>query len=224
MLDEVDRRLLAWAGAAVPDAQALLGPPPDAVTQDSVSVHLFAIVPRAANRQPRQCRWPFELRYLVTADAVSPADAHRMVGALLISALETPDFDVQASPPLGLWRALGAKPRAAFTLGVPWQHQATFPAAPAVREGLHIEHGSIGALHGVVLGPEDIPVMSARVEIGSLGRVTVSDRFGKFSFAGVPRGMDLRVRAQARGASLECVAAGSGSGGDDRGVVIRLPL
>ena len=127
--------------SSLPDAQALLGPPPDEVTQDSVSVCLFEIVPRAANRQPQQCRWPFELRFLITADARSLADAHRMVGVLLIAALETPEFEVQAAPPLELWRALGARPRAAFTIGVPWRHQTTFKTAPAVREGLHVEHG-----------------------------------------------------------------------------------
>lgn len=56
-------------------------------------------------------------------------------------------------------------------------------------------------MEGVVLGPGDVPVSDAFVEIPSLALTTRSDTRGRFRFAAVPTSpakQQLRVRAKAR--------------------------
>ncbi len=58
--------------------------------------------------------------------------------------------------------------------------------APRVREPLILEKISLGDLFGVVLGPADLPLMSARVEIPSLDVAALTNPDGEFVFRGLP--------------------------------------
>ena len=56
-------------------------------------------------------------------------------------------------------------------------------------------------MEGVVLGPGDVPISDAFVEIPSLALTTRSDGRGRFRFAAIPTApakQQLRVRAKAR--------------------------
>ena len=56
-------------------------------------------------------------------------------------------------------------------------------------------------MEGLVLGPGDVPISDAFIEIPSLALTARSDRHGRFRFAAIPTSpvkQHLRVRAKAR--------------------------
>jgi hypothetical protein len=223
VLDEVGKKLLSWAASMAGDARVDLGPPADDGAGTRVSLYLFDLARAAANRPVQQRVWTFVLHFLVSVDAPAPLDAHRVLASILAAALESPEFDVGDAPPsVELWRALGVRPRPAFTLHVRWQHRKELKQAPPVKQPLAIGEGLLSTLSGIVLGTGDVPIMSASVRIDSLGRSATTDQNGRFRIAGVPRGIDLRLRANAKGVELECAAPGERDDKED--LVIRLPL
>ncbi|MGZ6682465.1 MAG: hypothetical protein ACXVFK_19875, partial [Solirubrobacteraceae bacterium] len=72
--------------------------------------------------------------------------------------------------------------------------------APPVRAPLVLRGAGLRRLGGIVLGPGDVPVADAFVELPLLGLATRSDRRGRFTFAAVPtdQAAQLVVHAKAR--------------------------
>lgn len=223
MLDEVDNRLLNWATGVVGDVEVVLGPPVDDPAKDVISLHLLDLTRRPAGQRADQSVWPFQLRFLVTASGRNPIDAHRSLGVLLAAAIEMPEFEIEGTPPpLELWHALRAKPQPAFIVCLPWLHQKDLKRAPSVTRQLQVEHGPLGSVRGIVLGPGDVPVMFARVEIMALGRSVLTDAAGRFRFTGIPQGIDLQLRVSAKAVVSE--SSTSDAVDHDGNLVLRLSI
>jgi hypothetical protein len=142
------------------------------------------------------------LRYLVTTWAKQSEEAHRLLGELAFAAMEHPEFEVKLNPiPAETWKALGIIPRPSFILQIPLRKEQPAPPTRYVREPLVVQATPVTSLTGIVLGPDDVPIARASVEIPTLQLSTRTDVHGRFTFANVPADpfpTNLRVRAKGR--------------------------
>ena len=200
MIDEVDKQLSRWVEDVLPGVSVTLDGPAGA--DDDVGLYLFEMADlppaRGEKRPPLQVR----LGYLVTTSGGDVALAHKRLGTLLFAALAHPDWDVRFPGDIAeLWRAVGMPPRAGFVLNVPLRQPVELEPAPPVRGPLRVEGVGSRVMEGVVLGPGDVPISDAFVEIPSLALTARSDTRGRFRFAAIPTKpakQQLRVRAKAR--------------------------
>lgn len=200
MIDEVDRQLSSWVEEVLPGASVTLEGP--ATATDDVGLYLFEMADlppaRGEGRPPLQVR----LGYLVTTSGADVALAHKRLGTLLFAALKHHDWEVRfPGDSAELWRAVGEPPRAGFILSVPLRQPVETEPAPPVRGPIRVQGVGSRAMEGLVLGPGDVPISDAFVEIPSLAVNARSDRRGRFRFAAVPTSpaeQHLRVRAKAR--------------------------
>ena len=136
-----------------------------------------------------------------------------MLGDLVVAALQNPEFEVEHEPlPLLVWTALGIAPRPAFVLRVPFKHERPEKLAPPVRHAVVIKPVPLGSLEGQVLGPENIPLMNARVELPAFELFTTTDSKGRFHFSSVPSTPGMRllhVRAKGQEFSINVDPAGT---------------
>jgi hypothetical protein len=216
MIDEIDRQLSDWIGTVLKKVDVSLGLPGAAVGVDrSVGLYLLELthvpVPRGKRRPPIQVR----LRYLVTTRAPEPQEEHQMLGQLLIAALKDPEFEVeQESLPISTWEALNVEPRPSFVLRVPFTYEQPERLAPLVRRPLVIKTAQLRSLSGQVFGPEDIPIVDARVEVPGLQLYTNTDSKGRFHFSSVPAEPYpklLHVRAKGKEFFINTEQANSGT-------------
>ena len=205
MIDQTDRRLQEWVQTTLGLDAVSLEPPHDG--QDGRGISLFLIelreapAPRGTTRPPLQ----LALRYLITAWAPEPAESHRLLGELVLAAMEQPDFQVELEPsPPALWTALGVTPRPAFFLRIPLRLERPEPPVHRVRVPLVVRAAPMTTLQGTVVGPGDVPIMGARVELVGLGTPAYTDSAGHFAFTGVPGEMPShRLHVQAKGRAID---------------------
>ncbi|HEV2914247.1 MAG TPA: hypothetical protein VGX92_13300 [Pyrinomonadaceae bacterium] len=206
MIDQVDRRLEDWIGSTLDQVEVSLLPPGESATGRGVNLYLMELINNPPARGLRRPPVQMMLRYLVMTRADKPEDAHRMLGDLVIAALENPEFEVELEPlPVAVWTAFGVAPRPCFVLRVPLRHERPEKLAPSVKHPLVVKQSPLRSLHGQVLGPESIPIMNARVELPALQLSTRTDSRGRFHFSAVPaepRVKLLRVLAKGREYSI----------------------
>jgi hypothetical protein len=200
VIEQADVRLADWAGAVVGSGvQVALSAPVNGPSGAGVSLFLIDLVSLPPMRGQRRTPLQLALRYLVTA---SGAAEHRLLGDLVAAAMQEEDFEVLLAPtPPETWLALGAAPRPAFVLQVPVRKARPEPAPPRVRGPLVVQGVALAPFAGVVLGPGDVPVANARVEVPSADAVAETDPLGRFQFANLPvepRQKLVRVRARGR--------------------------
>jgi hypothetical protein len=208
MFDHSDGQLEEWARGVLGGEVAIaLEPPGPAAPQHVVSLYLLELAPEPPARNTTRAPLQIAARYLVTTYAPAPGEAHRLLGELAFAALEQPGFEVDlASLPTELWAAFGVPPRPAFVVRVMVRRPRPEPAVPRVRMPLIMQAQPMAGLEGVVLGPEDIPLAGARVELPGLDRVTHTDARGRFYLPGVPRaGGSQRLRVSAKGSLQELI-------------------
>lgn len=189
MIKEIDEGILAWAESIVGKGnQVSLAPPTDG---DSLSVNLYLLelvndpMRRSGSNLPNQPA----LRYLVTTHASDPKDAHNLLAALLYAAMESSEYEVDLEPvPSQLWPAFNIAPRPAFILQALLPHGGKERPAPLVRQLEPDLHSTtpVVPLYGLVLGPQEVPLMNARVELPNLFRSATTDSKGRFTLLGVP--------------------------------------
>jgi hypothetical protein len=213
VIDEVDRRLGSWAETVLGAGLATLDLPDPSAQGRGVSLYLLDLVQRPPARGAPQPHLDVTLRYLVTTWGETPPEAHRMLAELLFAASSGGDYEVEVgSPGVELWRALRLPPRPAFVLRVPLRKELPVRRAPLVRRPMEFEIAPAGALTGVCVGPEQIPLTGALVEVPSLNVTTRTDHDGRFAFSSVPRGAaHLLVRATAKGRTITVDAAARGA-------------
>ena len=200
VIDEVDQQLRSWVEEVLPGVSVTFDGP--ATATDDVGLHLFEMADlppaRGEARPPLQVR----LGYLVTTSGADVALAHKRLGTLLFAALTHPDWEVRFPGEIAeFWRAAGEPPRAGFVLTIPLRQPVETEPAPPVRVPLRVQGVGSRAMEGLVLGPGDVPISDAFVEIPSLALTARSDKRGRFRFAAVPTSpakQHLRVRAKAR--------------------------
>lgn len=222
-IDEVDRRLASWAGTVLGKVAICFDAPGKPAAERSVGLYLLELAPLSPPRGSKAAPLQFGLRYMVTTAAEDAAAAHRDLGELAFAALANPEFEVDFEPlPAATWAAFGAAPRPAFSIRMPLRKARTEHAVQQVRQPLVLEQSPIVGLRGAVLGPGDVPLSGAWVELASLGQSTHTDHKGRFRFAGVPAQGSLRLRVRAKGVEQEF--ASDVSGGSDQPLLLRLNL
>jgi len=201
MIDQVDNELKSWIDTVLNGKIASLDPPSVSQTGHGVSLYLLDLVNTPVQREAKRSWLEISLRYLVTTWAEDPAEAHRMLGELLFAGMEHPGYEVeQTYIAVELWRAFNVQPRPGFFLRVPLRKTLPERKAKLVRK-LVTEVSPATKVYGTVLGPDDIPLSGALVELPALNLSTFSDHNGEFKFAMVPaksRASLLRVRAKGR--------------------------
>lgn len=200
MIEQADREVQAWVQGVLPDVDVALETPRQFEGKQGVSLYLLALadsLPAWVN-QPVAKR--IALRYLITSWAQTEAEAHALLGKLVFAALEKREYELNlAELPITLWGAFGMLPRPALTLWVPCSIVQPEQTAKLVRGPLAVHGAPIKSLHGIVLGPGDVPIMGAGVELPALQLRGHTDAHGRFSFATVPsgsQGLQLVVKAK----------------------------
>jgi hypothetical protein len=176
MIDEVDRRLKAWAGTVLGEVAVCFDAPGKPVAERSVGLYLLELAPLSPPRGAKAAPLQFGLRYLVTTACKDSAGAHRDLGELAFAALANPEFEVDFEPlPAAAWAAFGVAPRPAFSIRVPVRKARAEHAVQLVRQPLVLAQSPIVGVRGAVLGPGDVPLSGARVELAALGQSTHTD-------------------------------------------------
>jgi hypothetical protein len=222
MIDQVDKRIAEWVENVLDGATVSLHPPDDAQSGQGVSLYLLELAdsppPRSTGRPPLQ----LSLRYLVTTWAEEPKEAHRLLGELVFAGMGSSEFDIELDPiPVDLWASLGVAPRPSFILRTPLRMERPEPEVKYVRQPLVVRTVSITSLRGTVLGPDDVPLVGALVEIPALELFTRTDAKGVFSFSTLPAEPlveQVLVRAKGREFSVTVDQPVS----EDRPLVIRI--
>jgi hypothetical protein len=225
MIDEVDQRLKAWVGHVVGDTPVSLAVPDRSSLEAGVGLYLLELgAAPPARSSGRRVRLQFSVCYLITVGAETPERAHHLLGELVFSALEVPDFEVELAPvPLELWAALGVAPRPAFRMRLPVRRERAEAPVQHVRFPLIVHASPSEALGGCVVGPGDVPIPGALVELPTLKLSTRTDARGWFRFPFVPAletlgGLEVRAKGAVLHVGAEALAPTEGP------LVIRLPL
>jgi hypothetical protein len=206
VIERADTRLADWVGGVVgTGVEVALAAPGDGRAGSGISLFLMDLVSLPAMRGERRTPLQLALRYLVTAWGEDPPGEHRLLGTLVAAAMEEEDFDVQLAPlPPAVWTALRVSPRPSFVVQLPVRVARPEPVRPRVRGPLVVQGVSLVALAGVVLGPGDVPLANARVEVPSAGAVAETDPEGRFRFPALPAEAGKRqLRVRARGRQLD---------------------
>jgi hypothetical protein len=164
---------------------------------------------RGVKRPPLQ----MTLRYLITAWSDEAPVAHDWLFDLFASASNQNEFEIESGPvPLALWRCFGLRPQPAFILKVPLRQARKEAPAPMVTRPMVVSPKPMTSLEGVVLGPGQIPVAGAAVELPALRLFANTDHKGRFRFLSVPAQHDaLSLRVRARGRELSYAATPGGA-------------
>ncbi|HEX8702964.1 MAG TPA: carboxypeptidase regulatory-like domain-containing protein [Myxococcaceae bacterium] len=224
MIDEVDQRLKAWVGHVIGDTPLSLAVPVRGSREPGVSLYLLELGAMPPARTGRRVPLQFSVCYLITVGAETPERAHRLLSELIFAALETPEFEVELAPvPLELWTALGVPPQPAFRLRMPVRRERAEPNIARVRGPLVLQSSPSEALLGCVVGPGDVPIPGAVVELPTLNLSTRTDSRGYFRFPFLPPlqtlgALEVRAKGEVLRVGAETLAPSEGP------LVIRLPL
>ncbi len=192
--------------------------------RQGINLHLLSIAPhvQATARIERRTESRIVLRYLATTWAEQREAAESLLCMLAFHLLgrgaSGPDGRSEISveptpPPLELLAALGLGPRPALMLAIPLVHVEGMQPARRVVQPPTLRAETSGTLWGALIGPEEVPIAAAQVELPAYGRVTETDQMGQFHFAGVPAdpaGQTIRVRARGVERSFRLPAGGDG--------------
>ncbi|HEU5218712.1 MAG TPA: carboxypeptidase-like regulatory domain-containing protein [Gemmatimonadales bacterium] len=217
-----------WIRPALgPGTEVRIGAPGESGLDDGTRVAL-TLLDIAPAPPPRQVTGPVPLqlraRYLVTVSSQTPSAQHQALADLGFSAGIVRGVELDpAPPPPAYWQSLGATSRPSLTVSVLLQRARPTHAAPRVREPLVTRWTPSRPLSGVVMGPGDVPIAGALVEVEGAPHSAYSNHRGEFAFSAVPgseppptllvsaKGTHLRVRVDA-------------TASPDEPVLIRVPL
>lgn len=224
MIDEIDQRLKAWVGEVSGEMPVSFAAPDLQVQNPGVSLYLLELGAAPPARSVRRVPLQFSVCYLVTVTADTPERAHQLLGELVFSALDTPEFEVDLSPvPVELWTALGVSPQPAFRLRLPVRREREEPVVRRVGFPLVAHTLPNEALLGRVVGPGDVPIPGALVELPALKLSTRTDARGCFRFPLVPPleslgQLEVRAKGEVFHLGNEALTSEAGQ------LVIRMPL
>lgn len=208
MIESVDQKLIEWAGTLLGGTEISLGAPTQE-DADVVGIYLMDILPSSPARGTRRAPLQVMLRYLVTTGAQNPLNAHKMLGRLLFAAMEHPEYEVELAPVSArVWAAFGIMPRPSFMICLPLRFERPDLTKHKVSAPIEIRRSPLSSMHGVVVGPENIPLGNAHVELPACNLVTCTDSNGRFAFDVVPalppvKQLHIRARGQEMVRSIE---------------------
>jgi hypothetical protein len=191
-IDVAVGKVCDWANEVLGEELARLAAPSSSNAR-GVAVHLLEVIPLQQARGPRQeVRLQIALKYLVAASSDNPEDAHEMLIRLLFAAMQHSEFEVDKEPPsLSMWQAFNVAPQPGFTLRYTVSEERPKDRTKLVRDVI-VHTVATAPLTGTVLGPGDIPIAEALLELPSLNTSVRSDYNGRFVFPSVPRDPEMR--------------------------------
>jgi hypothetical protein len=205
LIEQVDQQLRDWVIQVLGPTTVTLDSPAPSPTGQGVSLYLYALNQAFPSSGSGALPLQIELRYLVSAWAEQPEEAHRLLDRLVFAAMTNPAFEIDLAPlPPETWLSYGVKPLPCFVLKAPVRIDRKEPLTPIVRKPLEVHATPVTQLEGTVLGPGDLPLANARVEIPFLDRSTRTDTHGRFQFQAVPADPGVRkLRVVLKGWSLD---------------------
>ena len=204
MIEAFDEKVKNWILKVAGGVEVSLAAPDGRKPGAGVGAYLMDIMKAAPpNSTKRPAPLQLTLRYLITTWSDQPHQAHQLLVQLMFAAMENTDYHVESDfPPLSVWRALGVPPQPAFLLRVPLVYERTGAIAKPVHQPINIKSAPLISLHGLVLGPDQIPLSNCRVEIPALHLSTSTDYKGRFAFPGVPGEGTSYLLVKAKGREL----------------------
>lgn len=221
-----DRWILPALG---PDAHVRVGriddSTPPAGDGTAVTMTLIDVVPAPLPRGPVGLP-PLQLRarYLVTIAAPDATTERQALAELAFSA--GPVTEVELEPTargLELLRSLGVSTRPALLISVLLQRERHTRPMRRVRQPLVTKWSPARPVSGVVVGPGDVPIAGAFVEVEGLSQTAYSNHRGEFAFRSVP-GADPppTLVVSAKGATVRVRVDGDATASTP--LLIRIPL
>ena len=217
-VDQATGALLAWIATVLPGTPAAVKSAGDVADATGAVLRLMDVVPVA---MPRAERAPLVVRldYLVTLRLADPLAEHRALGELVFAAMARSDIELANADPAALRERLKLMPFTGLVLSMRLPRERPEQQHPLVRQLPVIHASPVRALEGVVLGPNDFPIMEALVEIPALRLSELTGPEGRFRFAAMPAsGKPIRVSARKQRTKIEVDAVPGQS------LTIRLPL
>ena len=208
-IDQADQRLKDWVENVTGGTTCSLNAPSAAVKAPTISCYLMDLLEIPALRNVPHAPQQFMLRYLVTSWAEEPVEAHQRLNALVFAAMEEAELELEMHPPEpALWTALGIPPGPCVFLRVRVRLERPERPTRLVLKPLKVEALPVRPLVGVVLGPEDVPVMGAVIEIPALQMSVRTGAKGQFRFQSVPESgwlkhLVVRARGKTQDIALE---------------------
>jgi hypothetical protein len=201
VIDQHDRRVIEWIQSVVPSAPVSL----DLAASDlpsGVNVYLLELgaspPPRGSERSPVQ----FSLHYLITSWAQDAFEAHKILGDLVSAAMQEAEFEVNFDVSHVNWNLFGLAPRPAFLLKVSARIPLPETSAPLVRKPIVLKTETITSLTGRVLGPGDIPIVGAHVQLSAFDLSVRTDANGRFVLPIGTQPPSLRVTVKGKSQSV----------------------
>lgn len=205
MSEHVDQLLEAWVKDVLGDVTFTLASPDQALGDRVVSCYLYALAHNPPLRTQERPPLQLALRYLITTFAEDPQEAHALLGRLAFSAMGHAEWELELdaiSP--DYWEALHLPPLPSFVISVPVRQERGEAPIARVLQPLEIQVAPMASLHGVLLGPDDVPVPDASVMLLSPQLWTTTNQDGHFSFPAIPAEPgSRRLRVRAKGAEFD---------------------
>ncbi len=230
MIDIIDAALVEWAAKATNKAAPVSLSAPSAGGGQAISLYLLEIVDEPLRRSGSKPPVHPVLRYLVSTSAGDPQAAHRLLADLLYTAMGDPTYEIELAPVSNeIWAGFNLAPRPSFILRVPLpdedKRRPGREPGKTVRQREPSMDSGVPAvpLYGILLGPEDIPLMNARIELPNLFRSAYTDTNGAFVLQGVPaapKEKTLLIKARKREKTVKIQTTGT----PDHPEIIRFNL
>lgn len=182
-IEETSNRLTRWVDDTVGDQLAILGPPQAGERRTKgrgVALYLFDIAPAAPSQEGRRQRVEADVRYLITAWAAEPLEAHTLLSQLLFAALQNAEFEVDLQPPpIDVWRGFGLPPQPAFLLRTrTWKDLSPRRHSPVTRRVFDVYVGVARKMSAAAIGRDPLD------RAGDLGLTAAIDAPHVLQFAG----------------------------------------
>jgi hypothetical protein len=220
MISPVHESIEAWIHSVL-DVRVSFEAPGAQDGGEGINVWLLELIDTPPARNGHRPPLQIGLRFLVTAFGGEVSRAHDRLVRLAFAAMEHEEFEIDLTPlQPSTWTALGIVPGPSFLLRVPLRIERDETPAKRVLQPLVMEHAAMASISGRVLGPGDIPLPRARVELTALGVAATTDTDGSFKFGAVPSEPRIRrLRVQAKGKEIEVQTDKGADAGDP--LVIR---
>jgi hypothetical protein len=185
LIAEIEEALLAWLSELTHPVPPSLGLPPAQPKDTGVACYLLSVTPEAPERGVAKPPVRALARFLVTAWAPEPLEAHRRLSDILVGASEKPGIELERQePPLALWQCLGVPPQPALVIRSHMRLGRPQPVAPLVRAPLQVELAQLTSLTGTVVSPGGIPLARAEVRLAPAGIPVWTGPDGTFTLHG----------------------------------------
>lgn len=193
--------------------------------EQTVLLTLLHIVPAPPARSSAAPA-PLQLRtsYLVTTQGFKPTEGAQILADLAFQAGTLARVELDPTPPSpSMWEALGVHARPALMISVLLQRERDARPVRRVLEPLVTRWAPSRPVVGVVMGPGDVPIAGALVEVDGSTLATYSNHRGEFGFRAVPGAEPPPILIiSAKGAHLRVRVAADKGPADP--ILIRVPL